>query len=140
MTESRVITIEGRRVRVIERNPPIAPTLELMLEGGRGPDGRYWPALRVITRGRPLALAGATADCLREDHRMTGWVEGFASCSDGITRHLRLVVCADCGAVCVRDITIDSLPGLPSGRLAPRRRDDILGWYTGARPRQRTYS
>lgn len=138
MDDPRVITIEGRKVRVIQRTPPVAPTLALMLEGGRGPDGRYWPALRVISR-TPLHLAGTTSACLAEDHRLRPWVEGFAFGPDGITRQLRLHACLDCGAVCIRDVSVDTLPGLSSGRYAPRRRDHILGWYTGARPRNRVY-
>ncbi len=60
--------------------------------------------------------------------------------SDGVTRQLRLMACQDCGAVQVRDVSVDTLPGLSSGRHAPRRRDHIIGWYAGARPRQRQYN
>ena len=39
----------------------------------------------------------------------------------------------------VRDISFDRLPDLPTGRLALRRRSDLLGWYTGARAARRVY-
>ena len=137
--EGRLSVIEGRAVRVFERKRPIAPTLALMLEGGRGPDGHLWNPLRILRR-LPLRLLGPRNECLREDHRMVDWVEGFHLCSDAVTRQLRLLACQDCGAVCIRDVSFDSLPGLASGRLAPRRRDHVIGWYTGARPNQRQYT
>jgi hypothetical protein len=132
-------TIEGRAVRVFERRRPIAPTLSLMLEGGRGPDGYLWSPLRVIRR-MPLRLGGPRSACLAEDHRMADWLEGFHLASTGQTYQLRLVACQDCGAVCIRDVSVDVLPGLSSGRLPPRRRDHIIGWYSGARPSQRQYT
>jgi hypothetical protein len=39
----------------------------------------------------------------------------------------------------VRDVSFDRLPDLPTGRLALRRRSDLLGWYTGARAARRVY-
>lgn len=139
MPESRLTTIEGRPVRVIERTPPIPPTLDLLLNGGRDAAGRPWSAMRVAAR-RALHLAGSSAACALDDHRLTTWLDGFFTGSDGIARTLRLLVCDDCGAVCVRDVSFDRMPGLELGRLAPRRRDHVIGWYTGARPRQRVYT
>lgn len=147
LAESRVITLPEGRVRVYERQPPIPPTLALLLEGGRDRTGRPWLPLRVVTRNS-LHLRGARSECVREDHRLTTWVEGFQTGSDGVARFLLLQACADCGAVCVRDRSFDSLDqhdpqrrgsARPS-RLAPRRRNHVLGWYTGARPRQRQYT
>ena len=132
------MTIEGQRVRVIERTPPIPATLATLLEGGRDGQGRYWAPLRVVSQ-LPLRLGGSRPECLREDHRLGSWVEGFHTGSDGETRYLALQACRDCGAVCVRDRSFVSLDRLPTGRLPMRRRDHILGWYTGARPSQRTY-
>jgi hypothetical protein len=144
--EPRVEVIEGRRTLVIERVRPIAPTLDLFLNGGRGPDGRLWQAFRVLRRF-PLRLMGARAACMDQDHRMADWLDGFYACSDGQTRQFRLLACEDCGAVCVRDIsfdvaiaTADGLEPVKAGRLAPRRRDHVIGWYTGARPNQRQYT
>lgn len=139
MPESRLTTIEGRAVRIIERTPPIPPTLDLLLNGGRDTKGRLWSPLRVIAR-RTLRLGGATSMCASHDHRMSAWLDGFLTCSDGIVRSVRVLICDDCGATCLRDVSFDRLPGVSSGRLAPRRRDHILGWYVGARPRQRQYT
>ncbi len=139
MPEPRVTTIEGRPVLVVERTPPIPPTLDLLLNGGRDALGRPWTAMRVVAR-RPVHLAGSSASCASDDHRLSAWLDGFHTGSDGVSRTLRLVLCDDCGAVCVRDVSFDRLPGLSPGRQAPRRRDHIIGWYTGARPNQRVYT
>jgi hypothetical protein len=133
------MTIEGQRVRVIERTPPIPASLDLMLDGGRDGSGRYWASLRIVSR-LPLRLAGPRPECLREDHRLGAWVEGFHTGSDGETRFLALQACRDCGAVCVRDRSFDTIDHLPTGRLPLHRRDHIVGWYTGARPRSRIYT
>lgn len=137
--EPYVATIEGHRVRVIERRPPLPESLHLLLEGGRDEASRPWSPLRVVVQ-YPLRLRGARSACLEQDHRLAPWLEGFATGSDGQTRYLHLNACADCGSVCVRDASYDSLEGLPTGSLAPRRRDHVIGWYTGSRPRQRQYS
>lgn len=139
MTHERVMTIEGQRVRVIERTPPIPTTLELMLNGGRDGLGRFWAPLRVVSR-LPLRLTGPRAECLREEHRLGPWVEGFHTGSDSVTRYLALMACRDCGGVQVRDRSLDTLDKLPAGRLPLRRRDHLIGWYSGARPRQRIYT
>lgn len=133
------MTIDGRTVRVIERHPPIPETLDLLLNGGRDRLGRPWTPVRVVA-SRPVRLRGSSVACAVHDHRLSAWVDGFHTGSDGIARTLRLLLCDDCGAVCVRDVSFDRLPGVNPGRLAPRRRDHVLGWYTGARPNQRVYT
>jgi hypothetical protein len=135
----RVTVIEGRTVLVTEMTPPIPGSLELLLSGGRDVRGLRWQPLRVAFRD-PLRLAGARAECLQDEHRLRRWLEGFHSGNDGATRYLCLMACADCGAVCVRDRSFDSLDGLRVGRRPLRRRDHIIGWYSGARPRGRVYS
>ena len=47
--------------------------------------------------------------------------------------------CAFCGTVEVRDVSFHHPAGLRSATLAPRRRSDVLGWYSGKRPGGRTY-
>lgn len=138
--------VGGRVVLVVERKPPIPPSLELLLSGGRDDSGRRWLPLRVAVR-RPLRLGGAAASCLASssgdparDHRLGLWLEGPYVCADGIVRVLSLHACTDCGAVCVRDRSFDELPGLSAGRRPPRRRDEVIGWYSGARPRDRVYT
>jgi hypothetical protein len=144
--EPRVVTIEGRKVLITERRPPLPPSLQLLLEGGRDATGRYWAPLRVLKR-RPLQFAGARSACLAEDHRLIDWLDGFHVGSDGFTRSLHLAACEDCGSVCVRDASFDTLERLdPQGRgealsvrRPPRRKDHVIGWYSGARPANREY-
>jgi hypothetical protein len=145
MVEPRVAVIEGRKVAVFERTPPLPDTLDLLLNGGRDAAGRVWQALRVSMR-RPLKLAGARSECLREDHRLVPWLDGFHAGSDGLSRSIHLDACADCGSVCVRDTSFDTLDRLDPGRgearparRPPLRKDHVIGWYTGARPNQREY-
>ncbi len=135
----RVMVIEGRRTLVVERARPIPPKLEQLLEGGRDATGRLWTALRVTVR-QPLAIGGWRAACSDQDHRLGLWLEGFHTGSDAIVRYLRLFACSDCAAVCVRDASLDSLPNLPAGRQQLRRRDAVIGWYSGARRSQRQYT
>lgn len=137
--EKRVAIIEGQRVLVIERTPPIPDDLALLLEGGRDRAGRIWTPLRVISR-QPLRLDGTRAACLEQDHRLLPWVEGFHTGSDGISRALHLLACRDCGSVCVRDISFDTLDGLRVGRRGAARRNHVIGWYSGARRGQRVYA
>lgn len=139
MTDRRVITIEGQQVAVFERLLPVPPTLDLLLEGGRDEAGRWHLPLRV-SRRFPLVLRGARAACADQDHRLFVWLEGLHRGLDGETRSLRLEACADCGAVCIRDRSFDLLTGLPPGAQPLRQRDHVLGWYSGARPRQRIYT
>lgn len=128
------VVAHGVTAAVYERARPIPPRLELLLEGGGG-----WRPLRIVY-SRRLHLGGASAACAADDHRLRDWLEGFHTGSDGVVRHLRLLACRDCGAVQVRDVSFDALPGARASRLAPRRRDKIIGWYSGARPSQRVYS
>ena len=138
LPDPRVVTIEGRRTLVIERTPPLPTTLKLLLEGGRDARG-LWPPIRLVVR-RPLRLTGTRPDCGQQDHRLADWLEGFHTGSDGIARYLRILACQDCGAVCVRDASVDHLPGLPTGGRPLRRKDHVIAWYSGARRSQRTYS
>lgn len=154
LVATRRMKIGDRTVVEIVRTPPIAPTLQLLLEGGRDETGRLWTPLRT-TFTDPLRLAGPSASCLASsngdpelDHRLRRWVEGFYLGRDGLSRYLSLHACADCGAVCVRDRSVDSLADVSgvatdirsAGRRPLRRRDAVIGWYSGARPRQRVYT
>jgi hypothetical protein len=131
VTQPRVTVIEGRRTLVVERTPPLPPELSLLLNGGRDAGGRFWPSLRVASR-EPLVLGGARTECAAQDHRLTVWLHGFYTGSDGISRTLRLLACRDCGSVCVRDVSFDTLAHLPPGRSGPRRRHHVLAWYSGS--------
>lgn len=139
LPDQRVMTIEGRKTLVIERTPALPASLKLLFEGGRDRSGRSWTPIRLIVR-RPLRIGGTRAACGEQDHRLADWLEGFHTGSDGIARHLRLLACQDCGAVCVRDRSVDHLDNLPTGGQRRRRKDHVIAWYSGARPKQRTYS
>jgi hypothetical protein len=130
----RVITIEGRRALVIERRPPLPPRLQTLLE---------YPGMRLY----PLKITGWRGECSMQDHRLKLIAEGRVLCPDNERRDLRVYQCADCESVCIRDLSVDSTTGYdPEGRgalrpriLAPRRRNHVLGWYSGSRKQQRTY-
>lgn len=126
MTQApRVAVIEGRRTLITERRPPLPARL-----------GDLLARLRVY----PIRVAGWRSTCSDQDHRLVPLADGSYLCLDGQRRDLRVLICADCEAACVRDVTVDLMPGLATGRLAPRRRDHVIGWYSGARPNQRTYA
>lgn len=125
MGEPRVAVIEGRKALVVERRPPLPARL-----------GDLLARLRVY----PVRISGWRSQCSDQEHRLVPLADGSYLCHDGQRRDLRVLICADCEAAQVRDVTIDQLPGLVTGRLAPRRRDLIIGWYSGARRHQRTYS
>jgi hypothetical protein len=120
----RVTVIEGRQTLVVERRPPLPPRL-----------GDLLARLRVY----PVRIRGWRSSCSDQDHRMVPLADGSFLCYDGVRRDLRVSICADCEAACVRDVSVDRLVGLPTGRHAPRRRDGVIGWYSGARRNQRTY-
>lgn len=123
----RVTVIEGRRVLIVERRPPLQPTLEAL---------RRVMVVRWETR---LSRAGARGACLAERHRLVRFLEGRHAGLDGEVRDLRLFICADCEAVQVRDVSLDRLERLPTGSRPLLRRNHVLGWYSGARPGQREY-
>lgn len=147
MTEPRVAVINGVRAMVFDRPRPIAPTLDLMLNGGRDVNKRLWKPLRVVVRNPLRIQMNPTAACMassngsvNDDHNLSNWLGGFVDCSDGVTRYVVLQACTDCGAVCVRDRSFDTLDRLPTGTRPLRRRDHIVGWYTGGRPNGRVYT
>ncbi len=133
--EPRVAVIEGRRALVIERRPPLPGRL-----------GELLARLRVY----PVRVSGWRSTCSDQDHRLVPLADGSFLCTDGIRRDLRVLICADCEAAQVRDVSIDVLRftdrrtgrmevgDLRSSRPA-RRKDAVIGWYSGARRNQRTY-
>lgn len=124
----RKVMIEGRPVEVVERNPPLPKTLDRLLA-----------QLRLSVR-YDVKPAGTSRNCeVLRDHRFATFATGRHVGLDGIVRDLRLLMCADCSAVCVRDVSVDRLPGLPAGGRGPSRRDLVLGWYSGARRNRREY-
>lgn len=147
MNEPRFAVIDGVRAAIYERTPPLPPTLELMLNGGRDAARRLWTPLRVVERYPLRIMSSPTASCMasshgsvNDDHRLSKWLGGFVNCSDGAVRYVVLEACMDCGAVCIRDRSFDSVDGLPHGGRPLRRRDHVIGWYSGSRPNGRVYT
>ena len=131
-SEPRVTTIEGRRVLVVQRRPPLPANLQSLLSAMSG--------LSL----RQLRIFGTRSACEREDdHRLTPFATGRYRAMDGVTRDLRLSMCVDCEAVQVRDVTNETIvdDSLPRIRklVARGRKDSILGWYSGARRNGRVY-
>lgn len=119
----RLEMIEGKRTVVVDRRPPLQPSLDRLIA-----------ALYSVTVREDIVPRGASIRCEAErTHRFGTLREGKHVGLDAVVRDLRLEMCRDCGAVCVRDISFDRLDGLPVGRRGPRRRDLVLGWYTGKR-------
>ncbi len=125
---AHVETIEGQQTLVVENKPPLQGKLPALLD-----------ALSHVTYRADIRPGGASTACQLRDHRFQRFREGRHVGLDGVVRDLSLQMCADCGAVCVRDTSIDRLPGLPTGRRGPARKDHVLGWYSGARPNSREY-
>jgi hypothetical protein len=128
VTAARTEIIEGQQTLVVERKPPLQPKLDRLLG-----------ALTLVRDYGMTPPTGTRPSCEMRQHRFLNFRDGRHVGLDGIVRDLRLQMCADCGAVCVRDISIDRLPGLTPGRGGPRRRDHVLGWYSGARRNRREY-
>lgn len=113
---------DGVVAQVIERKSPLPRKLEPLLSGLR------------VTRSYPVRLLGTRLACRDAEHEFAPWRDGIYA---GL--ELRLALCPFCGVVEVRDVSLDLLPGVRAGRLAPRRRNDVMGWYSGRREAGRTY-
>lgn len=126
----RLQMIEGvPTLRTPDNRPPLQPSLDRLLS-----------AMYMVTVREDIRPRGASIRCeVERDHPFQVFREGRHVGLDGVVRDLRLEMCPLCGAVCVRDITYDRLDGLPVGRRGPRRRDSVIGWYSGGRRAQRQY-
>jgi hypothetical protein len=103
------------------------------------------PALDELLRGmavvnrRSLIVRGFSEDCAKADdvtgttqHPFADWITGV------YRRHVLLLrMCIACETVEVRDRT-RSMEAVVGATLRDTP-DTLLGWYTGARPRQRVY-
>lgn len=121
--------IEGQTVAVVERTPPLPRKLSSLLS-----------ALTDVAVRNDIRPAGATRSCDARIHAFGTLAQGRYTGPDRVLRDLRIQMCRDCGAACVRDISFDVLDGVPIGSTGARRRDLVLGWYTGGRPAGRQYS
>lgn len=125
--DTHVETIEGQRTLVVPRQPPLPKKLDVLLRTMR------------VDRMNRFEPSGASSLCAARMHPFKNYVEGRHVGMDGVARDLRLQMCPHCGAVCVRDISFDGIPGLAVGGRGPARRDHVIGWYSGARPNSREY-
>jgi hypothetical protein len=129
LAEPRTTTIEGRTVLVVERTPPLQANLDGLLR-----------SMFAVTRREDIRPTGAAAQCERANlHRWAVLREGRHYGLDRTLRDISVEMCRDCGSVMVRDVSFDRLPGLRVGASGARRRNVILGWYTGQRAAGRTY-
>ena len=128
----RLEMIEGRKVLVVDRRPPLQPSLDRLLH-----------AIYSVTKREDIRPGGARIQCeALRTHRFGVLREGKHVGLDGLVRDLRVEMCRDCGAACVRDISVQtSVDGerVPRGDRLPKRGDQVLGWYSGGRRRQREY-
>jgi len=126
--EAHIENIEGRRTLVVQRRPPLQPKLDQLLH-----------AIHTVTYRDDIMPGGMSVACQLRDHRFRRFREGRHLGLDGVLRDVALHMCADCGAVKVSDVSYDRLPGLPLGGRLPARKNDLLGWYSGARRNRREY-
>lgn len=115
---------DGVTAQAIERIPtsPLPRRLDLLLGS------------MLVTRRLPLKVIGARQACTDAEHVFSLWMQGVFSHLE-----LRLARCSFCGVVEVRDVSLDLMPGVSVGRGGPKRRSDVLGWYSGRRSAARTY-
>lgn len=119
---SGVVMIDGKPARVVEMPRVLPARLDALLE-----------ALRSVMR-YPVFVRGASRDCGDGEHRWGRWLEGLYG-----QRELSLLMCSACGCVEVRDVSLSVIPGAPLGTSPLRRRDELLGWYSGTRRHGRQY-
>lgn len=107
---------------------------ETTLTGVRFLPARLPDLLRSLRapHARQVIIRGAGSPCANDDHLMTDWINGVYRARD-----LLLRICQLCEAVEVRDRTV-SIESDGARRII-NRPDILLGWYTGARPANRTY-
>lgn len=140
---------DGLRAQVITRGL-LPPHLSSSAHEGRNAGCPCRPLLEQIsTRDQWVVTPRGTRQaCTEEEHemrplRVAEWAHAplalRAQAWQGRVS-LTLAMCAYCGAVEVRDTSFHAPAGMRLGSLAPRRRSDVLGWYSGARPAGRVYA
>jgi len=135
VNDPRIVTIaDGLYAQVVERSAiPLHVTSGS--HQGRAASCRCRPLVESMTSVRtfPVPAIGVRLEC-RDQHDYRLWLTGVYGALE-----LRLARCAFCEAVEVRDVSLDILPGVQSGRGGPRRRSDVLGWYSGTRANARVH-
>lgn len=89
-------------------------------------------ALRVVSVKQVL-IRGWGSPCATDDHLLADWITGVYR-----GRSIVLRVCRLCEAAEVRDRTVSITP--TRAGVMTDRPDALLGWYSGARRNQRTYT
>lgn len=114
---------DGVVAQVIEPSFRLPPRLDAML------------ARTIVTAEFPMRVVGARIACRDAEHDFgRPWIRGvFAGLEVKLSR------CPYCGTVEVRDVSVDVLEGMGPSTLDPRRRDVVIGWYTGRRAGGRQY-
>lgn len=150
-TEPRIVQIfDGVFAQATLKVSPLPPHLDVTEHQGRilpcGPAGKGQcvPLLRSlqVTRQSQPRVRGVRRDCLEAEHQREHWLSGRFAGLD-----LVLTVCVFCWCVEVRDVSfsilIDQAPDGRTLRLTPRgkarRKDDVLGLYSGRRPSGRVH-
>lgn len=140
---------DGVVAQVVRREQLLPRHLDSSAHAGRSRCS-CTPLLELLTTQQhwPVVPRGTREQCTQEEHdlrplRVAMWHSAPAALRrqalHGLVQ-LALTMCAYCGAVEVRDVSYHALAGLGAGRLAPRRRSDVLGWYAGKRPMGRIYT
>ena len=136
LSEPRLSRIEGRNTLIVPTGSGLPRKLDELLRQMSG---------FGFTYAADIALAGTRTACtVLRDHRLVRFREGRWFARDGIRRgevlDLQLRMCADCGAVQVRDVSYDWLGGQKRPASGPpKRRDHVMDWYSGKRPAGREY-
>lgn len=164
--EPRTATIEGRPTLVVANQASLPPSLATLL-GEMAPFGfaeradftlaGTRPACEVLRVHRWKTFRVGRWSNLREFGVVVGHeTVGSQAIPRTVTvprgvRNLRLDMCADCGAVAVRDITPEKWAGARPATLVNlatgKRRvasavgqpDLVIGWYSGRRRKGREY-
>lgn len=118
----RIIRVGGEPVQVLERVTDLPPRLDAFLEQA------------TILSTTRLRILGNRQDCVDAEHDWHHWLRGVWRGAEIECRR-----CVFCASVEVRDVSFDVLPGVAVGRQGPRRKSDVLGWYSGNRPAGRQY-
>lgn len=139
---------DGVRAQVVRRTL-LPPHLDSRAHEGLRAGCPCRPLLEQLhtTLAWPVVPRGTRAACTQEEHdlrplRMATWPTAPAALlaqAHGGRVDLTLTMCAYCGAIEVRDVSYHTMAGLRAGQLEPRRRSDVLGWYSGQRPAGRVY-
>lgn len=149
MPEAVFTTVaDGQRAQVVRRRV-LPPHLDSRAHEGRRAACPCRPLLEQIETlsSWPVVPRGTREACTQEEHdlqplRLAIWPTApaaLAAQAQGGRVALTITMCAYCGAIEVRDVSYHVLEGQRAGSLAPRRRSDVLGWYSGKRPAGRVY-